>query len=846
MRPRFPILVLVTVVTAGGLAGFSLQANEDPRGRSFENSQTKTSSAPRASGQRQATASPATPTAQAPAPVAAHALALPASEQNALFKQYCVTCHNDRAKAGGLSLASFDAAAATEHPEVAEKMIRKLRAGMMPPAGARRPENRMLSDLASALESRIDQAAALNPNPGRRPFQRLNRAEYTAAVRDLLDLDVDVEAYLPPDTISDGFDNVADAQGFSPTVLEGYLRAASAISALAVGDVKAAPTEANYKVPRTANQMRQVEGAPFGTRGGIAVTHIFPADGEYTFRMMLHSIPTGQLFGSSFPGEQIEVSINGVRAALLDISTRMSESDPNGMNLVTPKIYVKAGPQRVAAAFISRFDAPVDDLIAPIEQTMADSQIGSGFGITALPHLREFAVTGPMKVTGVSDSPSRRRIFSCRPTAPVEEAACAADIVKRLATLAYRGPVSADDVRKLMVFFEQGRQHGDFEEGVRMSLQALLASPKFLFRLEEVPATVRPGQNYRITEYDLASRLSFFLWASGPDDELLRLAGRGQLRQPGVIEKQVQRMLKDPRSEALGTRFASQWLRLQDLVKLSPDYLQYPQYDRTLADALKRETELLFDAIVRNDRPVLELLTADYTFVNERVAKHYGVPNVTGPEFRRVPLTEPNRRGLLGQGSILALTSVADRTSPVQRGKWIMEVLLGSPPPAPPPNVPSLDDSVAAAQGAKVLSVRERMEEHRKNPACNSCHRVIDPLGLALENFDVTGAWRIRDGDATIDSNGDLYDGTKMQGPQGLREALLRHADVFMLSFTESLMTYGLGRRVEYFDLPTVRAIVRDAGKADYRMSQFILGVVKSPAFQMGRAEAAETTTEAR
>ena len=846
MRPRFPILVLVTVVTAGGLAGYSLQANEDARGRSFENSQTKTSSAPRASGQRQATPSRATPIAQAPAPVTAHALALPASEQNALFKQYCVTCHNDRAKAGGLSLASFDAAAATEHPEVAEKMIRKLRAGMMPPAGARRPENRMLSDLASALESRIDQAAALNPNPGRRPFQRLNRAEYTAAVRDLLDLDVDVEAYLPPDTISDGFDNVADAQGFSPTVLEGYLRAAGAISALAVGDVRAAPTEANYKVPRTANQMRQVDGAPFGTRGGIAVAHIFPADGEYTFRMMLHSIPTGQLFGSSFPGEQLEVSINGVRAALLDISTRMSESDPNGMNLVTPKIYVKAGPQRVAAVFISRFDAPVDDLIAPIEQTMADSQIGSGFGITALPHLREFAVTGPMKVTGVSDSPSRRRIFSCRPTAPVEEAACAADIVKRLASLAYRGPVSADDVRKLMVFFEQGRQHGDFEEGVRMSLQALLASPKFLFRLEEVPPTVRPGQNYRITEYDLASRLSFFLWASGPDDELLRLAGRGQLRQPGVIEKQVQRMLKDPRSEALGTRFASQWLRLQDLVKLSPDYLQYPQYDRTLADALKRETELLFDAIVRSDRPVLELLTADYTFVNERVAKHYGLPNVTGPEFRRVPLTDSNRRGLLGQGSILALTSVADRTSPVQRGKWIMEVLLGSPPPAPPPNVPSLDDSVAAAQGAKVLSVRERMEEHRKNPACNSCHRVIDPLGLALENFDVTGAWRIRDGDATIDSNGDLYDGTKMQGPQGLRDALLRHADVFMLSFTESLMTYGLGRRVEYFDLPTVRAIVRDAGKADYRMSQFILGVVKSPAFQMGRAEAAETTTEAR
>ncbi len=600
-------------------------------------------------------------------------------------------------------------------------------------------------------------------------------------------------------------------------------------------------------MPRTANQMRQVEGAPFGTRGGIAVTHIFPADGEYTFRMMLHSIPTGQLFGSSFPGEQIEVSINGTRVALLDINTRMSESDPNGMNLVTPKIYVKAGPQQVAAVFISRFDAPVDDLLAPIEHTMADSQIGSGFGITALPHLREFAVTGPIKVTGVSESPSRKRIFSCRPTASTEESACATEIVKRLAAQAYRAPATNEDVRKLMMFYEQGRKDGDFEEGVRMSLQAMLASPKFLFRLEEVPAGARPGQNYRISELDLASRLSYFIWGSGPDQELLKLAGNGTLRQPAVLEKQVQRMLKDPRSEALATRFASQWLRLQDLVKLIPDYLQYPMYDRTLADALKRETELFFDAVVRHDRPIQELLTADYTFVNERVAKHYGVANVTGPEFRRVELTDPNRRGLglLGQGSILSLTSVADRTSPVQRGKWIMEVLLGSPPPPPPPNVPALDDSAAAAQGGRVLSVRQRMEEHRKNPACNSCHRVIDPLGLALENFDVTGAWRIHDGDSGIDSSGDLYDGTKMQGPKGLRDALLRHQDVFMLSFTESLMTYGVGRRVEYFDMPTIRTIVRDAGKNDYRMSQFILGVVKSPAFQMGRLENAATTTEA-
>ncbi len=822
------------VVAGAALAGLTLLAADAP--------QTPAAPAAAPAPARQA---PAAPTA-APAMAAAHAPAAPgAADQNALYKQYCVNCHNDRAKAGGLTLASFDANTAADHADVAERVIRKLRAGMMPPAGARRPEPAVLDQMARSLETRIDRAAALNPNPGRRPFQRLNRAEYAMAIRDLLDLRVDVEAYLPPDTISASFDNVADAQGFSPTVLEGYLRAASAISSLAMGDAGAAPTEANYKVPRTASQMRQVEGAPFGTRGGMVVEHIFPADGEYSFRMMLHSIPTGQLFGSSVPGEQIEVAINGVRVALLDINTRMSESDPNGMNLVTPKVYVKAGPQRVSAAFIARFDAPVDDLIAPIEHTLADTQIGAGFGITALPHLREFAITGPIKVTGVSDSPSRRRIFTCRPTSPAEETGCATSIVKRLATHAYRAPVSADDVRKLMVFYDRGRAEGDFEDGVRMAVQALLASPKFLFRLEEVPPTVRPGQNYRITEFDLASRLSFFLWGSGPDEELIRLASQNQLRVPGVIEKQVTRMLKDQRASAMGARFASQWLRLQDLMKLNPDALLYPQYDQTLARGLKRETELLFDAIVRDDRPVLELLTADYTFVNERVAKHYGLPNVTGPEFRRVSLPDANRRGLLGQGSILALTSVADRTSPVQRGKWVMEVLLGSPPPAPPPNVPSLDESVSAAQGAKVLSVRERMEEHRKNPSCNSCHRVIDPLGLALENFDVTGAWRIRDGDATIDSDGDLYDGTKMSGPQGLRNAILKHQDVFLLSFTESLMTYGLGRRVEFYDLPAIRTIVRDAAKADYRLSQFVLGVVKSAAFQMGRAEAAETTTEA-
>ncbi len=769
--------------------------------------------------------------------------------QTALVKQYCASCHNDRNKnnAAGLSLQGFDASKVghdADVAETAEKMIRKLRAGMMPPAGSRRPEAAVLTALVGSMESRLDQAAALNPNPGRRPFQRLNRAEYARAVAGMFDLDVDVTAFLPPDQISAGFDNVADTQSFSATLMEGYLRAASRISALAVGDPKTGAAEATFKVPRTGSQMQHVEGAPFGTRGGIAVQHTFPADGEYSFRMQLHSIPTGQLFGSTVRGEILEVSIDGERVAAVEINPRMSESDPNGMNLVTPRIHVKAGTHQLAAAFVQRFDAVPDDLMPPIDHTLADSQIGSGFGITTLPHLREFAVGGPFKVTGVSDTASRRKIFICRPTAAAEEAACAAQIIRKIATQAYRAPLGAADFDGLQKFFQQGRKDGgDFESGIRLAVQAILASPKFLFRLEEAPATVRPGQNYRITDRDLASRLSFFLWGTGPDAELVKVAGQGTLRAPGVLAAQVKRMLADPKAEALSTRFASQWFRLQDLDKINPDALLFPYYDYSLAQGLRRETELFFDSIVRDDRPIIELLTADYTFVNERVAKHYGIANVNGPDFRRVTLTDENRRGLLGQGSILALTSVADRTSPVLRGKWVMEVLLASPPPAPPPNVPTLDETKADA-GDKQLTTRQRMEQHRANPQCNSCHRVIDPLGLALENFDVTGRWRIRDNGEPVDPVGDLYDGTKMSGPVGLRSALLKHQDMFVLSFTERLMTYSLGRRVEYFDMPAIRKITREAAKSNHRFSAFVMGVVTSQAFQMSKAEAVDTTVE--
>ncbi|HYT69099.1 MAG TPA: DUF1592 domain-containing protein [Vicinamibacterales bacterium] len=773
--------------------------------------------------------------ASGPAPLAPTAA-------RAVIEQYCLTCHDNDKMKGELTLEAFDPAKADAHPQIAEKIVRKLRAGMMPPPGKERPPAETLDAFATTLETKLDAAAEAHPNPGRRTFQRLNRAEYAQSIKDLLALDVDVAAFLPPDTISHNFDNIADVQSISATLLEGYLRAAAQISKLAVGDPDAAANSTIYKLPRMASQLAHVEGAPFGTRGGISLVHNFPADGEYTFRMMLHSIPTGQLYGSGVRGEQIEVSINGQRAALIDINPRMSESDPNGMNLQTPPIAVKAGPQRVSAVFIQRSEAPVDDLLAPVEQTLADTQIGSGIsGVTTVPHLREFAVVGPTRVTGVSDTPSRRRVFTCRPLSASEEIGCATKILTSLATKAYRRPVSKADVDGLLKFYLNERERAGFEGSIRTSLQALLASPHFIFRLEEAPPTVRGGQSYALNGVDLASRLSFFIWGSGPDEELMAAGSRGALATAAGLEQQARRMLADPRASALSTRFASQWLRLQDLDKIHPDARLYPQFDATLAGSMRRETELLFESIVREDRDVLDLLSADYTFVNDRLGRHYGIPNVAGPAFRRVAIADVNRRGLFGQGSILTMTSVADRTSPVLRGKWVLEVLMGMPPPPPPPNVPGFEET-KNSHGSRLLSVRERMEEHRANPQCQSCHRVIDPIGLALENFDVVGMWRIRDGSTPIDPSGTLYDGTTLAGPLGLRAAMMKHKETVLRTFTENLMAYGLGRRLEYYDMPVVRHVVRDAGANQNHFSSFVLGIVKSPAFRMSRADA--TTQE--
>jgi mono/diheme cytochrome c family protein len=774
----------------------------------------------------------------------ASAAAIPAAESaTQTVKQYCVGCHNDRGKAGGLSLAEFDVARTTAHPETAEKMIRKLRAAMMPPAGARRPDEAILQDLRRALETRMDQWAASNPNPGWRPFQRLTRAEYTQAVKDLLDVDVDVTAYLPPDTMSQGFDNIADTQRSSPALPQGYLRAASQISRLAVGDRTAAPTTATYRVMATENQMQYVEGTPFGSRGGTAFVHTFPADGLYRFHATLVRTVSGELFGNTAVymagrSERLEISVNGDRVAVVEVGQGMSDAGEKGLTLETPPIAIKAGPQRIAAAFVPRSVGPVDDLLAPIDQTLIDTRIGTGYGVTMAPHLQELSIAGPMNVTGVSDTPSRRKIFTCQPSSASQERACATDILRRLATQAYRGPVR-DDLNDLLSFYAQARADGgDFEEGIRFGVQGILANPRFMFRIEQTP----PAGNdvYRVTDVDLASRLSFFLWGTLPDQELMKAANDGTLRNAAVLERQVERMLADSRSRALSTRFAAQWLRLQDVDKVRPDGLLFPNWDGSLSESFVRETELFFDSIVRENRSVMDVITGDYTFVNERLARHYGIANVTGPEFRRVSLDEP-RRGLLTQGSILLLTSVADRTSPVQRGKWVLQVLLGSPPPPPPPDVPALEDTKAAADG-RFLSVRERMEQHRSNPACMSCHRVIDPLGLALENFDVVGRYRIKDNGVTVDSTGQLYDGTQMEGAAGLRNALIKHKDAFLMTFAENLMTYALGRRVEAYDMPVLRAIVRDAGKQNDRIGAFIAGVTRSAAFQMSRHAPVETT----
>lgn len=772
--------------------------------------------------------------ARTASPAAARATT-PAARANEIIEEYCLVCHNDKRRVGGLSLEAFDVARAHEQADLAEQMLAKVSVGLMPPNRGPQPDPATRTALVTALETTLD-AAAARPNPGRRMMQRLNRAEYAAAIRSLFGLKIDVDAYLPADTISAGFDNIADVQTPSATVLQGYMRAAAHVSRLAVGDPSVDAATTHYDVPRTQSQRDRVEGAPFGTRGGTAVTHNFPADGKYRFQLLLHGEPTGMLFGRTIGKIQIDVSIDGERVALVEVDRWISESDPTGLTVTTPPIQIRAGPRRVAAAFIREFEGIEDDFIKPIEHTLADTQIGVAYGVTTLPHLRNLAIVGPFEVTGVSDHPRRRAIFTCRPTTPDEAEPCARRILEGLGTLAYRRPLTARDVESLMRFYRQGSASEGFEGGVRTALQAMLSSAHFLFRAETMPPRAKPGATYAISDVDLASRLSFFLWGTIPDRALIDAASRGELSKPAGFEREVRRMLADPRSEALAARFAAQWLRLQDLEKVEPDALAFPYFDRTLSDAMARETVLFFDYLVRADRPAMELLTADYTFANERLARHYGIPGISGTTFRRVAYPDETRRGLLGHGSILTLTSHGNRTSPVQRGKWVLEVLLGHPPPPPPPDIPDFEETPDAENG-RFRSVAEQLALHRANPACRSCHDVIDPIGLALDNFDVTGAWRIKDRGVPVEVTAELFDGTRITGAADLRAALVARSDAVVTHFTKMLLSYALGRRIESHDMPTVRKIVREAKADGYRMSSLVLGVVRSPAYRTAIAE---------
>ncbi len=756
------------------------------------------------------------------------------ASQQALVDEYCAGCHNDDLRAGGFSWTELDLASPEANAVQSEAVIRKLKAGMMPPVGIPRPDAADARAFYRALESGVDSAAADNPYAGAPELHRLNRTEYANSVRELLDLDVDVSKLLPPDQMSGGFDNIADSLAVTPALVQGYVRAASQISRQAVGDTEVAPTMSMYTVPKVFNQVRHIEGTPLGTRGGTSVVYNFPADGEYTFKVTFYHDFITELFGRNLPqnlqGQEIEISIDGARLAIFEIDPALGELENI---LTTERISVTAGEHRIAAAFIKKFDGPTEDQFRQVEQTMVDVTAAVP-GLIGLPHLHTLTIAGPFVVTGMSETPSRLRIFSCTPSSSAEELPCAEQIVSTLARHAYRRPITDDDVEFLINHYRAGREEGDFEDGIQMAVQAVLSHPEFVFRFEKVPSDVRPGTNYRISDLELASRLAFFLWSSLPDDRLLRLASEERLRDPSILEQEVGRMLADDRATALADNFAYQWLRLQTVKEADPESLVFPNFTRNLGESMTRETKMLFESILREDRSITDLLTADYTFVDEILAKHYGIPNVLGNRFRRVSLTDSNRFGLLGHGSVLTLTSLANRTSPVMRGKYVMEVLIGSPPPPPPLVVPPLEEAV---DNQVVRSVRERLEQHRENPACAACHQMMDPIGLTLENFDAIGQWRENDGGFLIDPSARMYDGTELDGPISLRQAMLDHSDAFIGTFTENLLQYGVGRVLDYRDMPAVRSIAREASGNGNLFSEFVLGVVNSVPFQMRRAD---------
>jgi hypothetical protein len=711
------------------------------------------------------------------------------SEEQAIVNQYCVTCHSERLKTGNLVLEKLNPTQASANAETWERVIRKVRAGMMPPAGAPRPDRGTLDAFAASLETQLDRASAAHPNPGATALHRLNRNEYGNAIRDLLALDVDVSTLLPADDSAEGFDNVADVLRVSPSLMDRYVAAAAKISRLAVGDAAIGATTSTYRTSSIS------EDIPLGAPGGLAVRHYFPVDGVYSFKVK---------GGGGIPYDnrvsKIEVTVDGESVSLVEVGYYVTADF---------KLTLKAGSHALGFALLEKDPQEINHTWRVVPGNVSVTNV---------------AIAGPLSSTGPGDTPSRRAIFVCHPQAGTDDVPCAKRILSTLARRAYRGPVTDGELETLLGFYQRGRNTGSFDSGIQLAVQRMLVSPRFVFRFEEEPDKIPAGAAYRISDLELASRLSFFLWGSIPDDELLNLASTNKLSDPSVLRQQTLRMLRDSRSDALVKNFAGQWLFLRE-VKNAPG-----PANTELKQAFQHETELLFQSILREDRSTLDLLNADYTFVNERLARHYSIPNIYGNHFRRVQVTDPARRGLLGQGSLLLVTSVADRTSPVARGKWILENLLGVNAPVPPPNVPALEES---ASKNEPRSVRQQMELHRRNAACAGCHKIMDPIGLSLENFDLTGKWRDADQGVRIDASAELVDGTKLNGPASLRAALLDRSDVFLTTMTEKLMTYGLGRGVRYFDMPAVRNIVREAGKNDNRFSSFVLGIVESTPFQM-------------
>lgn len=753
-----------------------------------------------------------------------------ATEARALLDRYCVRCHNDRLTTAGLSLESVNLDEVAASAVVLEEAVRKLRLGAMPPRGNPRPEPDVYAALTTWLESELDNAAARHPNSGRTEgLHRLNRTEYGNVIRDLLHLEgLDYSTLLPGDDASYGFDNIAGVLGITSTHLERYLAAARAISRTAVGDITLPPSGETHVVPSDLSQDDRLSDLPFGTRGGTLVRRYFPVDADYVIRFQAF---TG-IGESEVESNFIELSIDGERVFFEEMAQKPIKHTITGADIRANtdweiRTRVKAGLRDVAVTFVKTTSGQLDDYLQPYLRPPGISSFRlTRMGGYAGPYVGQVSFSGPFDTTGPGDTPSRRRIFSCRPADNRGAEPCAREILSTLARRAYRRPVTDTDVDGLVAFYRRGVALGDFEMGIQVALERILASPDFLFRIVEDPRGIGTGEMYQISDLELASRLSFFLWSSMPDDELLDLAARGELNTPVELERQTRRMLGDPKSEAFAKNFAGQWLRLRNVDGIDPNAQIFPNFDDNLRRAMRRETELLFASLVREDRSVVDLLNADYTFVNERLARHYGIPNIYGSHFRRVPVTDVHRRGLLGQASILAVTSQSNRTSPVVRGKWVLENLLGAPPPAPPDDVPALE--ATELEG----TLRQRMEQHRRNPVCASCHQAMDPLGFALENFGPLGEWRTEDAGLVVDATGQMPDGFSFDGVSGLRTALLARADVFITTLTEKMLIYALGRGLEVYDAPAVRRIRTTAAEGNNAFSALILGIINSVPFQ--------------